>query len=76
MQELEAVGTAAAVHSSPRTAPSADAEESQHHASGVEASLEPSAEEASDVFRWEYVWVGVLVIAVLLGIGITAICLD
>jgi hypothetical protein len=36
---------------------------------------EDGEERETDVFSWEYVWVAVLVLALLAGIGITAICL-
>ena len=45
------------------------------HASDVDATSEASVEEASDVLAWEFMWVPVLVLAILGGIGIAAICL-
>lgn len=71
MQTLRALGTTAPIYNSnANSAPLPP---------GVEAIQTENApaevDEATNVFAWEYIWVAILVAAVLAGIGITAICL-
>lgn len=80
LQAVEEVG-GAPVHPSPSDPVTFESDNTQSgepselHASDVDATSEASVEEASDVLAWEFMWVAVLVLAILGGIGITAICL-
>lgn len=74
MQEIVAIGGAAPIDTSVGYS-EAPTDPAIHTASTTEVPPLGQKDPVADVFSWEYVWVAVLVVAVLAGIGITAICL-